>query len=117
MRLIPLLFGFTLVAPPAHPSLAQTAPPQESSVQFTLNARTVVESVVVTDKAGRSIPGLLKEDFQIYENGKLQAITFFEPNFDTVDTAAPTSPPPPNTFTNTPLTERTTSPIFCCSMR
>lgn len=105
MRLLAALVGFTLFALPAHTLSAQAVHPQEPAAQFTLNTRTVIEDVVVTDKAGHAVTGLRKKDFQIYENGKPQAITFFEPNFDTADTTAPPSQPPPNTFTNLPLTD------------
>jgi VWFA-related protein len=105
MRLVSVLFGMTLAALPVHPLCAQSAPPQESSAQFTLNARTVVEDVVVTDKNGRAVTGLRKGDFRVFENGKLQSVTFFESNVDALDSAVSPGPPPANTFTNVPLAD------------
>src|ERR1035437_2259071 len=98
-----LLFGFTLFALPANSLFAQAAPAEGPSALFTLNVRTAVEDVVVMDKNGLAVPGLRKEDFQVFENGKPQAITFFEPNFAATEAAAPPSALPPNTFTNIPV--------------
>jgi len=72
---------------------------------FKLNARTVLVDVVVTDKNGHAVPGLQKGDFQVFEDGKPQTISFFEPNFSAALDAANATPPPalpPNTFTNVP---------------
>ena len=62
----------------------------------------MIEEVVVTDRAGRPVSGLQKEDFQIFENGKRQAITFFERNVDVRQAGSEPSIPPANTFTNIP---------------
>jgi len=98
-----LLFGIALFALPAHSLFAQADAAEGSSGPFTLklHARTVVVDVVVKDKKGTAMPGLRKEDFQVFENGKPQAITFFEPNFADLDAvAAPAPVLPANTFTN-----------------
>ena len=95
-----LLFSFIFVAFPAHSLFAQAAPAEGSSARFTLNARTVVEDVVVMDKSGHAVPGLRKEDFQVFENGKRQAITFFEPHFAATDAAVSPAALPPDTYTN-----------------
>jgi len=84
---------------------AQTADRSEAPVAadtFRMNARTVVEDVVVLDKNGAAVPSLRKEDFQIFEDGKPQAISFFEANFADTGPAATPVPLPPNTFTNVP---------------
>jgi VWFA-related protein len=65
-----------------------------------VQSSTVVEDVVVTDRRGHPITGLRKDDFQIYENGKPQNITFFEPHFPSVSTAQPAPTLSPNTFSN-----------------
>lgn len=100
-----LLFGFSCFALPAQSPFAQAAQEDSPSVQFTLNARTVIEDVVVMDKNGRAVPGLRGENFQVFENGKPQTITFFEPNFATTGVANPSAPLPPNTFTNSSLAD------------
>jgi VWFA-related protein len=84
---------------------AATPEAETPAATFKLNVRTVLVDVVVTDKKGKSIPGLRKEDFQVFEDGKPQAISFFEPNFAADASAASAAPPPalpPNTFTNLP---------------
>lgn len=99
-----LLFGFALLAGSDGSLFAQAASAERPSAQFTLNARTTVEDVVVTDKNGRAVSGLRKEDFQIFENGKPQVITFFEPNFAVARAAAaPPAALPAGTFTNIPV--------------
>ena len=37
----------------------------------------VALNVMVTDRNGRAVPGLKKEDFKIYENGIEQPVSFF----------------------------------------
>jgi VWFA-related protein len=98
-----LLFGLACLS--AGSLLAQDGKPENSSATLRLNARTVVEDVVVMDKNGHAVPGLRKEDFAVFENGKPQAITFFESNFAATETAAvPPAALPPDTFTNIPAT-------------
>lgn len=47
--------------------------------QFTIAVSAVNLNVVVADKNGRFIAGLTESDFEVYENGVLQEITFFNP--------------------------------------
>lgn len=82
-------------------------PPVASAQQKlveSIEVRVTNVDVVVTDKNGNPIVGLTRDDFQIYENGKLQPITnFYEvrpPSVNTVegmpavdDTAATTLAP------------------------
>jgi VWFA-related protein len=71
-----------------------------------INVRNVLVDVVVTDKKGVAVPGLHKEDFEVLENGKPQAIEYFEPHFPAASVEAASAPPlPPNTFTNVPAVE------------
>jgi VWFA-related protein len=44
---------------------------------FRSGASTVAVYTTVTDSSGRLVPNLSKEDFEIYDNGKLQPITLF----------------------------------------
>ena len=94
---------------------AQAAASQESETPtptLKINARTVLVDVVVTDKAGRAVPNLTKDDFQVYEDGKPQGVTFFEPNFapgSAADAGVAASPLPPGTFTNVPAVVPTDS--------
>ncbi|HEX8618003.1 MAG TPA: VWA domain-containing protein, partial [Thermoanaerobaculia bacterium] len=43
----------------------------------TVEVRVTNVEVIVTDKAGKPVPGLTKEDFEVYENGVVQEITNF----------------------------------------
>jgi VWFA-related protein len=87
---------------------AQAAPPPESeapTTTLTSTTRNVLLDVVVTDKQDKPVAGLKKEDFQVFEDGKPQTVTFFEPTFPATQGATPaaSAPPlPPNTFTNVP---------------
>ena len=86
---------------------AQTAvmPDTESSVAtLHVTARSVVIDVVVTDKSGKAVTGIPRQNFQVFEDGKPQAVTFFEEHAGAPATAAPVEPQPlpPGTFTNVP---------------
>jgi len=54
--------------------LAQDQPQQP----FRSGASTVAVYTTVTDGSGRLVPNLTKDDFEIYDNGKLQPITLFQ---------------------------------------
>jgi VWFA-related protein len=92
----------------ASPVFAQTAASADSGVPaptLRVNARSVVVDVVVTDKNNKAVTGLPREDFQVFEDGKPQTITFFEQHAGAATAAAltrPAPPLPPNTFTNVP---------------
>jgi VWFA-related protein len=64
--------------------LAQQPPPT-----FRTTTRLVEVPVVVTDRAGRPVPGLTRDDFELTEDGKPQAISVF----DVLDTRAVPSRP------------------------
>src|SRR5437762_10080262 len=68
--------------------------------QFTLkvNTRLVVETVSVTDKDGKPIEGLTRDDFILTEDGVPQTISVFE--FEKLDDSRPVMPSattPPST--------------------
>ena len=54
--------------------VAQDTPQQP----FRSGASTVAVYTTVTDGSGRLVPNLTKDDFEIYDNGKLQPITLFQ---------------------------------------
>ena len=107
-RSVSLLFA--LISSLAGPVTAQTPPASDNEspvATFKVNAKTVLVDVVVTDNKNRAVPGLHKEDFQVFEDGKPQAISFFEPNFADAPEAAQAPAAavpalPPGTFTNVP---------------
>jgi VWFA-related protein len=87
-------------------SQAQDATLTNPAQTLHVNARSVVVDVVVTDgnrltgRKGEPVAGLPKEDFEIFEQGKPQTITFFEEHKGTP--AAPAAKPiaTPNVFSN-----------------
>lgn len=84
------------------PNPSSTAQQASELPVLKINVRNVLVDVVVTDKNGRAVPGLHKEDFQLTENGKLQTIEYFEPHFAPADPVNAARPLPLNTFTNIP---------------
>jgi len=52
--------------------------PQKTTAVLTVNARSVILDVVVTDKAGNLVPGLTRGDFTVYEDQTRQTIRSFE---------------------------------------
>ena len=64
--------ALTLVALAAPPAASQTQEPV-----FRTGTRTVPVYVTVTDAEGRLVPDLGRDDFEIYDNGKPQAISIF----------------------------------------
>jgi len=72
---------------------------------FTTQARDVIVDVVVTGGKGEPVAGLRKQDFQVSEDGKPQAIDFFEEHSaNTLPSGTLPSLPkmPPGVFTNVP---------------
>ena len=52
--------------------------PRQQEPPFRSGAATVAVYATVTDVAGRLVPDLTKDDFEIYDNGRRQPITLFE---------------------------------------
>ncbi len=100
-RTLALTLALAVAAPvPAFSQKKQTEPELPKLVE-TIDVRVINVDVVVTDKRGNPIPGLKKEDFQIFENGVPKPITnFFEvegnraKNLVVEAPADPTSPAP-----------------------
>jgi VWFA-related protein len=68
--------------PPSQPQKSETEPKPQVSMEdtvstFKLRVNLVQVHVVVRDGAGKPVGGLRKEDFQLYDNNKLQAVTTF----------------------------------------
>ena len=66
------------------------------------NAQVVALDVVATDSSGHTVKNVPRQDFQIHEDGKAQAITYFDELGDRGDAppAAPQNEAAPNIFTN-----------------
>jgi VWFA-related protein len=94
----------TSAAPPVTiPDTTQTLSQQSREGRLVFKSQTVLVQVpaVVTDKAGNHIHGLIKDNFQILEDGKQQKITTFEEV--TAATRPIPAPTTPNTFSNLTL--------------
>src|SRR5712691_8226099 len=74
MGLIVLLAGAALTA---GQTPAPQTPPQPQPPTFKVRVDYVEVDIVVTDKQGNIVRGLKKEDFQVLEDGKSQAISAF----------------------------------------
>jgi VWFA-related protein len=79
VALFAFLMGAALTAGPQAPTPAPA--PQPPGPTFKVRVDYVEVDIVVTDKQGKLVRGLKKEDFQVLEDGKAQEIT----NFTTVD--------------------------------
>ena len=64
------------VQPAYMSAYAQDPPPPQQKLRSV--TRTVPMFVTVTDDSGRLVPDLEMEDFEVYDNGKKQALTVFE---------------------------------------
>jgi VWFA-related protein len=70
----------------------QAGKSQETPATFPAQVEQVTVDVVVTDKKGSPVPGLKKEDLEVYENGVPQTIV----SFDAIEVpAAPAAKPAP----------------------
>lgn len=70
--------------------------PQQPTATFKADVNLVEVHAVVTDKAGNFVPGLTKDDFEIYEAGRLQQATVFQVvdlPVRTIDATAAEAPP------------------------
>ena len=72
-----MMGGFRLLMVAAAVLLAWPVAPQAPQV-FRSTADVVPLFVTVTDKSGRLVPNLTRDDFQVFDNGKLQPLTVFD---------------------------------------
>jgi VWFA-related protein len=82
---------------------AQQAPGQTNSIPvIKTSAQTVLIDVVVDDHANQAVPGLTKQNFTIFEDGKPQTVTYFEAHDGLLHAAAPPKQLPPGMYSNIP---------------
>ena len=73
-RLFPALLVAILMAAPAR---AAAQDPERPAFRFRTGVDLINVSATVTDRRGRMVPGLDKDDFLVYEDGVLQTLTHF----------------------------------------
>ena len=89
-----------------HSTFAQApAPPaaQQSGVPTTtikVSTRLVTIDVIVQDKKNQPVPGLTKDDFDLFEDGQPQSISVFSIEGQAAPGATPPKPLPPGIFSN-----------------
>lgn len=89
MKLIAFLFVSMLAVVPALP--------RQRRATFTINTNVVIVNVTVLDRNGKPVENLTKDDFQIYEDGKLQklqAVDFQHLNNQVLPSEETQQPPP-----------------------
>ena len=99
-----LLYGMLFFLPIEALS-AQANAGSSDQPAFKATTREVVVDVVVTEGKGEAVNGLRKEQFQVFEEGKPQTLTFFEEHASKARPAGSLPAPPkmpPNVFTNVP---------------
>jgi VWFA-related protein len=99
-RRLPLLLSATLLAPAV--TIAATAPDKPATAEQRFSGKTEVVSVEVpvnvVDRNGKPLRGLTSDSFEVYDEGKRQAITSFE----LVDLEAPAAEPAATHLASTP---------------
>jgi VWFA-related protein len=108
------LYSQTGVSASASPAstYASTAPANiQANVPANLQAkvRVVVLDVVVTNGKGEPVPGLHKENFELFEEGAAQTIATFEEHQGAEPTLAKLPPLPPHVYTNFPVMQTANS--------
>jgi VWFA-related protein len=86
---------------------SQTSPPDSGNTVATIKTkvRLVLVDVVVTNGKGDAVTGLHKDDFQVLEDGKPQAISTFEEHHGPPPTQIKLPTLPPHVYTNFPATQ------------
>ena len=86
---------------------SQTKPANDSTPapSFKAKSRLVLVDVVATNNKGEPVTGLKKEDFEVLEDGKAQAISTFEEHKGVPPTQLKLPPMPPGVYTNFPLVQ------------
>jgi VWFA-related protein len=90
LGLFPLL-AFLAAAQNPTPNSSEVAS-QDAPITFQSRVNLVLVPVVVHDKAGKPVGTLSKEDFQLFDKGKLQTISKFSVEKAGAKTIAPTAP-------------------------
>jgi Ca-activated chloride channel homolog len=73
IRILATIFVATLVM-----VSARAQEPQDPQSKFKVSTNQVALYVTVTDATKRLVPDLVEDDFEVYDNGKLQTVTAFD---------------------------------------
>jgi VWFA-related protein len=98
-----LLIFLALAASPDLSLHSQTA--ADNAATLKAKARLVLVDVVVTNDKGEAVTGLKQKDFEVFEDGKLQAVSTFEEHHGAPITEIKMPPLPPHVYTNFPLVQ------------
>lgn len=77
--LFPAVLGLAILSMGASHATLQEDQAQESTGRFTVDVETIVVNILVTNRNGKPLPGLQKENFRIFEDGKEQVVQNFFP--------------------------------------
>jgi VWFA-related protein len=102
---IQLILGMTAVMFSQQPAGAASAasvqqPDGQAAETLHVAVRRVVVDVVVTDATGKPVTNLAQQDFNVYEDGKLQQMRSFDKHVAEAQPALSRPELPPNTFSN-----------------
>jgi VWFA-related protein len=105
LRSLGLLSSALLLCTSVAVAAQTTTSPADSGVVLKANAHAVAVDVVVVRGQDEPVTALRKEDFQIFEDGKPQAIDYFEEHTAKAlppQALKPLPPMPPGVYTNVP---------------
>ena len=86
-------------------SLTPASASADAQPTFQSKVQAVVVDVVVTNRDDQAIPGLHQEDFQVFEDGNPQTVSFFEEHTGASKAAVAQPQLPPNAFSNVPVAD------------
>ena len=98
-----LMLGTSLAMPAQPQNAAQESKPPIPTLKT--RSRLVLLDVVVTDNKGEPVPGLKKEDFEVFEDGKTQTVSGFEEHKGAPPKQIKLPPMPPGVYTNFPIVQ------------
>ncbi len=84
---------------------SQTLDSSNSVPTFKSKVRVVLVDIVVSNSKDEPIPGLVKNDFEILEDGQPQTVSFFEEHKGPSSAPVKLPPLPPHVYTNFPVTQ------------
>ncbi|MFN7927546.1 MAG: VWA domain-containing protein [Blastocatellia bacterium] len=99
--LVALLFCGLVVWSQSTPPKPKDAPQKQDDTTIRIETELVQIEVIVTDKAGKPVRDLKREDFEVKEDGKVQDVSYF--SIGTINTPARWLPLEPKTKGTAPV--------------